>query len=201
MGQIRPEQLELFPFYRQKWETLALSPHPLDLQKASFSVETAYTICGFPRVPILFFESPYEAFSTLSTFNPKSLGRSIAQDLSSQLNNALNPIESQGKDGLEFDLQLDFRQSRRLTQEIFQQLKRQLNLTMLPVDFTSLFYEFSPHHLAFRASWTDFCISVLGDSYPLQNWEVLQQLLQNCGWIFPLEKLCFVSQVPVSSVE
>ncbi|MBD2186306.1 DUF6745 domain-containing protein [Aerosakkonema funiforme] len=42
----------------------------------------------------------------------------------------------------------------------------------------------------------DFCISVLNCDYDRQKWSALQSLVQDCGWVFPLERACLVCDRP-----
>lgn len=45
-------------------------------------------------------------------------------------------------------------------------------------------------------SFLDFSISVLNCEYYHQEWEIFKSLINHCGWLFPYEKVCFVSGRP-----
>jgi len=45
-------------------------------------------------------------------------------------------------------------------------------------------------------SYIDFCLEVLNCSGNLKQWEVFKGLVENCGWIFPFEKICIVCDRP-----
>jgi hypothetical protein len=42
----------------------------------------------------------------------------------------------------------------------------------------------------------DFSISVLGHDYGIKNWSAIQQLNQECCWVYPFEKACIVIERP-----
>ena len=42
----------------------------------------------------------------------------------------------------------------------------------------------------------DFCISVLKLQHDRQKWQVLQELMQHCSFIFQFEKFCVVCDRP-----
>ncbi|WP_442938375.1 DUF6745 domain-containing protein [Nostoc sp.] len=42
----------------------------------------------------------------------------------------------------------------------------------------------------------DFCISVLKCEYHLEKWEFFKKLINYCGWIFPYENICIISNRP-----
>ncbi|BAU09815.1 unknown protein [Leptolyngbya sp. NIES-3755] len=47
------------------------------------------------------------------------------------------------------------------------------------------------------ASYLDFCISELGCTANVQQWEALQEVLQTCGWIIAIKDRCIVCDRPL----
>ena len=45
-------------------------------------------------------------------------------------------------------------------------------------------------------SWVDFCIGVLNLEYDRPLYSAFKSLTENCGWIYPFEKMCFVCDRP-----
>uniref|UniRef100_UPI0035A2581C DUF6745 domain-containing protein n=1 Tax=Microseira wollei TaxID=467598 RepID=UPI0035A2581C len=54
----------------------------------------------------------------------------------------------------------------------------------------------SPEYLACYSSLFDFCISVLNCTCEPKIWQIFQSLAFDCGWIFTLEKTCYVCDRP-----
>jgi hypothetical protein len=46
--------------------------------------------------------------------------------------------------------------------------------------------------------WLDFAKSVLNYPVPTEKWDVLKELIENCGWIFAVKNTCIVSDRPTS---
>lgn len=49
---------------------------------------------------------------------------------------------------------------------------------------------------ACHGSWVDFCIGVLNLEYDRSLYSAFKSLVENCGWIYPFEKKCFVCDRP-----
>ncbi|MGL5064276.1 MAG: DUF6745 domain-containing protein [Microcoleus sp.] len=54
-----------------------------------------------------------------------------------------------------------------------------------------------PEVLAGEAALLDFCFSVLNYPYDREKWEILQELIVSCGWIYAYEKTCLVCDRPI----
>lgn len=61
MKVITPEQEALIPYYREKWQAIALSTTPIDRNKAELAIKKTYEIMGKEAPEIKFCSSPYEA--------------------------------------------------------------------------------------------------------------------------------------------
>jgi len=89
-----------------------------------------------------------------------------------------------------------------LNQPLLQQwetdLKRSLHPWLRIIDGIGLGYSIlRPHVDASNVAMIDFCVSVLGWKCDRHKWEVLQSLVTECGWVFPFEKICIVSDRPL----
>lgn len=47
-----------------------------------------------------------------------------------------------------------------------------------------------------ECSFYDFCISVLNRAYNPTKWQILQDIVMNCGWIFEYVNICVVCDRP-----
>ncbi len=83
-----PEQEALMPVYREKWRAIIRSTEPIDRQKASEAIKTAYTAIGTEEPKILFVDSPIAALNTIIIQN--QLGSPLWKQLSNQLSNQLS---------------------------------------------------------------------------------------------------------------
>ncbi len=54
-----------------------------------------------------------------------------------------------------------------------------------------------PEVLAGDAAFLDFGFSVLNYPYEREKWEILQELIVSCGWIYSYEKTCIVCDRPI----
>ncbi|MEG4329571.1 DUF6745 domain-containing protein [Microcoleus sp. herbarium5] len=54
-----------------------------------------------------------------------------------------------------------------------------------------------PEVLAGDAAFLDFGFSVLDYPYDREKWEILQELIVSCGWIYSYEKTCIVCDRPI----
>lgn len=54
-----------------------------------------------------------------------------------------------------------------------------------------------PEVLAGDAAFLDFGFSVLNYPYDREKWEILQELIVSCGWIYSYEKTCIVCDRPI----
>ncbi|MEM9543087.1 MAG: hypothetical protein AAGA60_26795 [Cyanobacteria bacterium P01_E01_bin.42] len=62
------------------------------------------------------------------------------------------------------------------------------------------FYTFNrtirPDSMRYDAALFDFCISILGCKYPEIEWNIIKDLFEFCGWIYPMEDICCLSNRP-----
>ena len=79
--------------------------------------------------------------------------------------------------------------------DVYQSLK-DLETSKKKEIFTSIAANIKPEELAIDAGKLDFARSVLNYSYPEKNWKFLEDIIDNCGWIYPFAKTCLVCERP-----
>ncbi|BAY87168.1 hypothetical protein NIES267_66860 [Calothrix parasitica NIES-267] len=196
------EQEVLIPIYREKWKKIALSTERIDRDKAAEAVKQAYALIGEKEPEILFFKSPCRALQYLSKHidleseckipNKYGLRDELTTQLDSKVRNILQKQCSQI--WILLEKQLDNSSLIELSSSI----ERDFKFKGLYSSF-SRFISFSCIQFDiwnFHASRFDFCISVLNCYYPQKEWLIFQSLVKNCGWIFPFENICIVSERP-----
>ncbi|HAX79294.1 MAG TPA: hypothetical protein DCY88_26590 [Cyanobacteria bacterium UBA11372] len=183
---LTPQQEALIGVYREKWRRIALSTDAIDPQKASKAVKAAYKFIRFGEPEIIFCDSPYAGSCAILILHESQLWNKLKSewnemwnDLKSQLSNKLwNELCNELCNGL----------NRQLNSQLHSHLKSQIEW-----DLNSYFYL---TQLPGYGSLFDFCISVLGCAYHPNQWQILQSLLFDCGWIFPFQKTCYVCDRP-----
>lgn len=63
---LTPEQEALIPVYGEKWRAIALSTEPIDHQKATEAVKSAYATIGKSHPEIIFWINPYKSLNFVS---------------------------------------------------------------------------------------------------------------------------------------
>lgn len=111
--QLTPKQEALIATIQEKWRAIAFPTEPVDRQKASVAVKTAYELMGFQEPEILFFDSPYQALVTVVA--------QLVEQLDSQWINRLeNQLSHHQGDELESEL------VRQLISQLISPLEKQL---------------------------------------------------------------------------
>ena len=219
ISELSPEQEAMLPSYRDKWRSIAMLTEPIDREKVTAVIKAAYAVSGYCEPEILFYSSPMEAIKkVIAVENFKAyLGRDIHIKFSKRVTDHLQHQIMQ-----QFEAQLFI--SKLLNQiqitefphysteshprvsyfpySVKSCLEQQLiaDFDQSKIEFTDLLY-FTGNltKLAEGAIWGcmfDFCISVLKLQHDRQKWQVLQELMQHCGFIFQFEKVCVVCERP-----
>ncbi len=286
-GRLTPKQAALIPVIADKWGAIARSTASINRTTAVQTVNSAYQLLGYPPPKVVFFDSPYQALTTvlgqqiqaldsqlfdrlesqlqillrtelesdllkalisqlvipLSRQLEAQLGKPIKARWESQLNQLLdrtrlNPLlnwmdspqlNQQWRDDLEqsWGNQLVHQQeaclSNRLVHTVLHALKQRIQSRTAKKILTHLeslvnnqqasqfvnrlghligrpmFYanSFNPSTWLNLASTVDFAITALHRSCNQQHWQVLQNLIQHCGWILPYERVCVVCDRPL----
>lgn len=172
---LTPEQEALFPAYVDKWKAIALKEGPIDREKATKTIQAAYSLFRLKEPKILFFDSPYAALDALLTQPGSQLGKQLEGRLWSELESQLSELESP-------------------LSQLWRQLKHQLENDLRIPPYINWI---NPELWVCGGAWFDFCISVLNCVHQPKKWKVFQALAKYCGWIFFFEKTCIVCDRPI----
>lgn len=200
-------QVAQIPSYRDRWLQLACSTQPLDPAPAAQAIGQAYHLAGLVAPQVVWCDSPYGALMYLwQHLSPdgevSQMGVPVAHRLGNQL-----------------EFQIDLQISRQLDESLIKTLLwgqgHQSPSLCFPVPnweswlLTELRQQVeAPWWLATepsvldltlwmrRASWIDFCQSVLGCDVEQERWQGLQTLLHTCHWLVPYENVCLLCDRP-----
>ncbi|WP_242048276.1 MULTISPECIES: DUF6745 domain-containing protein [Nostocaceae] len=203
---LTPEQEALIPVYREKWRQIALSTERIDREKAADAVNAVYKILGCDEPQIVFFDSPYAALKEFIVQLEKSIFNQEAYIIEEKI------LVSQRKE-IRFQI-ISKKLAILLKQEFLSKLRDELDKIFggiinnrLAQDFDILYEELdisvfdltyiAPESWVVDASFIDFCISELNCDLSQQDWLVIQNLIKNCGWIFPDEHIAIVCDRPI----
>ncbi|HAZ47040.1 MAG TPA: hypothetical protein DDW76_28605 [Cyanobacteria bacterium UBA11369] len=177
---LTPEQEALIPIYREKWRQIALSTERIDRKKATVAVKAAYAAIGKEEPLIAFYDSPYTSAhialsnliqqhkAQLASLMWEQIGKEVRKKLWLGVRLALwNQLNSQ--------LVYSFEQSRGENCE-------------------NCIYSYD---WARSACLFDFCTNVLNCPSEGEKWELFQDLVKNCGYIFPYANTCVVCDRPI----
>lgn len=186
------EQEYLIPHYLEKWRSIALSTQLIEQQKAIASVKEAYNLIGLSEPRFIFCRSPYEAWNSIPVDATNKLAKPLMTQLGSQL-------ELHLRKELGFNLASHTWSllNGQLWVHLEPQVVRLITNKLLKEEAFSNYYNYiSIESWACSASWLDFCFSVLTTNPFEKEWQILQSLLNSCGWIFPFEGVCIISARP-----
>ena len=187
----RVDREKLMAEYRQKWRELALSTEAIDRSQAALAVKAAYSFVGRRPPEILFCDSPYTALEVILNRSKLGLDRNkIWNELDEKISVLCYQFASK-------DRQLESRVKSlgvALTSQIQQQSWKQ-GQRKSQEEFKAIFEHcIRPEVLAYRGAWLDFQISL--HDRQCEAWEVFQNLVRYCGWIFPFQKTAIVCDRP-----
>lgn len=238
------------PLYREVWMTIALSCQPIEQQKASAAIKTAYAVLGKLEPELYFCESPVAALDILAS----QLGRlhkeySLSYFLKQQLCQLpMSNVERllwqhlgagfMPNDGeiQKIKIELGCGEKERQTR------KSILNQCGWHADFVEaeeredlwlwqelLWSDCLKSHLeqyfhkrvkdygwehqaqrlqgfyaypiqtevwAYYACWLDLCSSVFHFIQRGNEWDALQEVVKQCGWLYPMAEVCLVCDRP-----
>lgn len=205
--------------YMQKWRDLALSTQALNLTQAQTAVENAYAEIGKEKPSVLFFASPFSAISVL-------IDLQLSQQFGGLLNSLndlyfepyfqemfevyFRKITYQNRlyiyhkhawwESVRRQLNLFYRCQ--IHRKIATQLhgdrflhKQILRITSKELRPLNCYGNYSSGKIELWSGAVDFCIKVLacGDS---RQWQLIESLIQSCGWIFPLDGIALICARP-----
>lgn len=190
--QLTIDREKLILEYRQKWRELALSTEPINRSRATSAVNAAYALAGRQPPEILFCDSPHTALEVILNRSKLRLDK---KQLWSELDDKMSAVL-----GYKFaskDRQLESRVkslgsalTSQTQQESWKQGRRK-NQEELRAIFEHCI---RPEVLACDGAWLDFQISL--NDRQCEAWEVFENLVRYCGWIFPFTKTAIVCDRP-----
>lgn len=206
---LTPEQAGLIPIYREKWRQIGLSIAPVDRPLATAAINTAYNIIGLGEPEIIFCDSPYIALLAVEQLRIRDSGLETGSEIRNKIHNELYDILRS-----KLDRKLENEIYSQLYNPLYPQLINQLHIhvkdeiyTKLATDLGARFNQFFVNITynnnwifselsACHGSWVDFCIEVLELECDRPLYSAFKALVENCGWIYPFEKKCFVCDRP-----
>jgi hypothetical protein len=201
INELTPEQKALIPFYREKWQKIALSTERIDREKAAEAAKYAYKIMGFDEPKIIFYDSPHAALKDFliqldeSLFNNKAyeFERKILLSVAGQIQNKiinekLNILSRQESINLQYDIIEMFAWT---VPKAIQQSLDKFNVSIFDINYISSCSWISD------AIYIDFCISELKCSICQQDWLILQNIIKYCPWIFLDKDIAIICDRPL----
>jgi hypothetical protein len=226
INSISQEQEKLMLEYSQKWLKIGLKTEQVDYQKLKEEVNAIYGLVGIKQPEVLLVNSPYQALKKLAHLDElsKKIGQPLENLVHKQIILSKLKIKVQLDEELWFfirrnllselvDLFLD-----RLETPFWNLLEEELE-TELGKKWDKLISllwiekKLQPHnewepstelYCNSFSSWAniseacicDFCISVLSCEHNPEEWRILKNLINYCGWIFPYDNICIISNRP-----
>ena len=201
---LTPEQEALIPVYLEKWRSVALSTLAIDRKQAALAIKATYAFSGLLEPEILFFDSPYGAWSYFFKERPFHWGRTVGHVIHHGLKSRVHYID---QDKIEswssLDKYLWHKLVDGLLDDVFQvtdavekQLRNQLTHLVEPPFTNFVRAMIRPEEWACRSSYFDFCISVLNCDCEPWEWIAYREVAKNCGWILPTTKVCIICERP-----
>jgi hypothetical protein len=215
------EQLELnqqnhIPEYRAKWQGLARSTQPIDRQAARTAIVALYARLGYAAPAIEFCESPKaivpRVIAALKSSLPPHLEWLIdghtpeqrADHIQRSFGNPLAPAIEQLRQGLEqsVDRQLGWSVQMELESQLREPLRESPYSAQLWEQLLAIDYHLRPQTSAVLTpeAWLDDLsvqdfAQTLGCRLP-DSWELVQAIVEHCGWLVPYESICWVCDRP-----
>jgi len=199
---LTPEQESLIPVYREKWKQIAYSTERIDRKKVNEVVKAAYNWIEQEEPEILFFDSPYAAFKELNVLD-WPFDELPNQDLLSQLR---HPFTQETRnilcDSQHIQLQKELEEDlwNRLWQErqpFYSQMEEQLDAEDMSIPTEWEYGTVQTDLLHPECTYYDFYISVLNFAHKSSQWQILQDIVKNCGWVLTYQDACLVCDRPI----
>lgn len=219
--EISEEQEAMLPSYREKWNSFAISTESIDEEKVKSIIKAAYLVSDFREPEILFYESPFAAIQGILAIDgfKEYLGKDIRSKFSKRVvEHLLHQTEKQIDKNVYRKLRNkihfpEFPHYPTEDNQIISYFPYEYSISscidsQLIDDFDkceeeqAYFFQSLKSNLTRTAGWAisgcilDFCTSVLGVGHDNKKWQVLQDLIQHCGFIFQFEKVCICCNRP-----
>ena len=198
--------------YQQKWYRLALSTERIDRLKASQAIKTLYQhLNNRPEPNIIFCDSPQAAWNSdlfkrqrtwlswagIITSFEDQIKKQLEPELFSLLRKKFRSRDRKFKDLDIFLLIEDYSEGvlRTLDSEFG---RNSFSWIRWASDIRLFMIHNHPELWAIEGMYLDFCFSVLGCSYDQSTWNIFQEVIQHCGWIYPYKNECIVCDHPTN---
>jgi len=219
--EISEEQEAMLPGYREKWRSFAISTESIDDEKVKSVIKAAYLVSDFPEPEILFYESPFAAIQEIFAIDDyKSyLGKDIHIKF---LKRVVDHIQHEVERKLEESISRRLRNKIYYPEFPHYWTEENPLIPYFPSEFCisscidsqliddfdnyeeeqGYFFQSLKSNITRTAGWAmsgcilDFCISVLKVGHDNKKWQVIQDLIQHCGFIFQFEKVCICCNRP-----
>lgn len=218
VSELTEEQEAALAFYQDKWRSVALLTEPIDPEKVVAVIKAAYAASDFPEPEILFYSNPLIAIQQILAIENfrEYTGRIIRSKFSKRVfDHLLKTMKRQ----LDEKLFITLRNKSLYSEFPHYWTESNPIVSAFPLNVercteSQLFADLAKPEFEFTnicnflltlsrpagwASWGcmfDFCISVLELQHDKQKWKVLQELIQNSGFIFLFEKICVACDRP-----
>lgn len=219
--EISEEQEAMLPEYREKWRSFAISTEPIDEEKVKSVIKAAYSVSDFSEPEILFYESPFAAIQEMLAIDDYKgyLGKDTHSKFSKRVKEHLLKVANNQFNKIIFAKLInkvhypDFPHYWTEENQIVQYFPSKSCIdscidSQLIDDFDNYeeeqayFFQSLKSNLTRTAGWAisgcilDFCISVLKVEHDKKKWQVFQDLIQHCGFIFQFENVCICCNRP-----
>ena len=211
---LTPEQEALIPVYQEKWRRIEQYQGPINRERAAAAVKAAYAAIGAEEPEIIFYGSPNGALDDIASYLtgqvvwlPKLFKEILGWEMMGKLQLTLHEQLEQSL-GKKFGSPLygkiyTERNCRSLFEQLWKTLREKWESHKLgPSDklVGAIESGFSPYMSAnfwmISGCYFDFCIEVLHGEVDRTLWEVFQNLVNSCGWIFAFRDKCYVCDRP-----
>lgn len=210
----------MIPEYREKWRFIENSIELISRDNIIEVINAAYFNTGYPEPEILFYNNPLIAIQKVACIKDFKiyLGRDIHIKFYKRV---FEHLEYGLKQQLDANLFIRLRNQTLYTEypyystndksqtcyfphSVINCLKEQiiadLEKTNTELEYSDVLYFISnftrPAEWAAWACMFDFCISVLKCHHDKIKWQVIQQLIQNSGFLFMYENVCIAINRP-----
>ena len=220
VAELTDEQEALIPEYREKWRSIENQVESVDRAKVVDTINAAYSISGYSEPEILLYGNPLIAIQQITRIKrfKSYLGRDVRTKFSKRILDHIQHSLIQ-----QLDHNFFIKLQNRITHAEFpyystydklqpcyfpcsvttcleHQLVADLEKASPELELRDISYFTSyvsrPAQWAAWACMFDFCTSVFKCHYDKNKWQVIRQLIQNCGFLFQYENVCVACDRP-----
>lgn len=206
---INLQQEAMIPFYRQKWQKIALKLGPISRPEVTETIQKIYSYLDRETPEVYFYDSIDGAFQKFVNIPVNrrlnyQLERKIKVELYEEL---YGELKSQLGIGLANELASKFCNStysklvlplhRQMRDKLGNETENKVTKRMGSHLRRSWGNCLQPEGLFEYVSLLDFCAGVLNCQYDRDKWELLQAIVKYCGWIYTFEGICLACDRPI----